>query len=805
MRTATAESQVSDLLWFPEIRLRVGSIDEAHRGTYRWLLYDPSDAPERVSDIQSSSSHTYADILTGERSSHQEAEIELSNNIDEDYDRHSTTTTTSATSSHKERFQRQIWREKFHDWLQNRDELFFISGKPGSGKSTLLKYVSQDPLTRQMLEAWARNDAKDVIIVRFFFWNSGTLEQKTTEGLCRTILWEVLQSRPDLTQQLFPVLWRKACNGPLHQSDLNQSALETAFHTLISHENFLSKHKVCFFIDGLDECEEDHWNLTKKLKSWCSAPEVKLCVSSRPYNEFVKAFAPPNESWLRLHDLTRMDILQVVHDQFASDERFVEARHLSEDSNEYDYLTKSIVFKADGVFVWVILVIRSLLSGIGNRCSLSQLRRRLDAVPAELNSMFHYMMGEIDPVERKASARTFLAMRTISPDISSLVYIHSVLDDLEDEPECERSLLNGRLDLPRPSGNETSKCFLMAHRLSGRCRGLIQVVYTGRNFPYCHRLQFVHRTVSDFISKERIVKELQTYSGDFNPFRSVALGLLALTKRVPEENWWNPCQDYQTSHAFGDTEYRKDETEPASSPTSVIYTLLSLAGTTERESAQPLTAEIEAMKAMLVCIEVPREGEYDVIIAMGTSHGPFDWMFASRTPDELDHTILCLAASRGAFEYVKARLARQIPDSQLESLLVIASSVSWYAGYTQFEDAAGMIRLLFERMLSPNVLLLDKIFFLQLDDHDRFNDSERTIEDLQYFPSKTWTSWTLLLMRLSEQLTFVGGVPHTAISKPWCRSICLFRRVQAARPEGNSLMEREGIQSDFADGRERNN
>lgn len=196
MATVSAEKQISDLFWFPGLRFRVSSINDAHQGTYRWLLHGP-DTDIRVS----------RNILAAP-SAFEYPNTERSWGADENFERHST---NPFYSSHEEYLQRQIWREQFREWLQEKHGLFYISGKPGSGKSTLVKYISQDPLTQELLKAWANKDAKDVIAIPFFFWNSGTKEQKTIAGLYRSVLWEVIQSRPELTRRIFPNLWHKAC------------------------------------------------------------------------------------------------------------------------------------------------------------------------------------------------------------------------------------------------------------------------------------------------------------------------------------------------------------------------------------------------------------------------------------------------------------------------------------------------------------------------------------------------------------------------------------------------------------------
>jgi len=84
----------------------------------------------------------------------------------------------------------------FVEWLQTGGQLYWINGKAGSGKSTLMRYVYENNLTHQYLQAWAGN--ADLRVAAFFFWNSGCAEQRSLEGLLRSLLFKILRCRQDL-------------------------------------------------------------------------------------------------------------------------------------------------------------------------------------------------------------------------------------------------------------------------------------------------------------------------------------------------------------------------------------------------------------------------------------------------------------------------------------------------------------------------------------------------------------------------------------------------------------------------------
>ncbi len=67
--------------------------------------------------------------------------------------------------------------------LQRPGPLYWINGKPGSGKSTLMRFLFAHEMTKKQLEAWA-GDGVPVVRAGFFFWTSGSREQRSQTGPC---------------------------------------------------------------------------------------------------------------------------------------------------------------------------------------------------------------------------------------------------------------------------------------------------------------------------------------------------------------------------------------------------------------------------------------------------------------------------------------------------------------------------------------------------------------------------------------------------------------------------------------------
>ena len=401
--------------------------------------------------------------------------------------------------AHKKTFDWIFTHNRFVDFVERGNGTFWITGKAGSGKSTLMKFLHEHHKTKQLLDRWA--GLGDAMIVSFFFWNAGTSLQKSSEGLLRSILWEILQKYKCLIPIAFPHL---CCTYlTTHEVDgkeLRFSELKSGLRRLLLHFGSPGlKTKICLFIDGMDEYEGDHLRLCKFFGEMTGS-HIKVILSSRPWNVFKVYFnASPSIS---MQELTRGDIELYVSDHLEHSQEI--ARLGISSQEQAKQVLYEIVNRAEGVFLWVVFVVRSLLNGLYNNDDLVDLQNRLDALPNDLNRLYHHMFQGLDPIYRRQAAKIFLLVLHSQIQYSSISLLQVAY-------ACENDM-KAALRLPPVALSPEERNSLsidMEKKITSRCGGLLEVrnkplsEHASPCQPYPH-VRFLHKSVKEFLQSREI-------------------------------------------------------------------------------------------------------------------------------------------------------------------------------------------------------------------------------------------------------------------------------------------------------------
>lgn len=390
----------------------------------------------------------------------------------------------------KEPQDKQRTWDSFIRWLEYGDTLYWVNGKAGSGKSTLMKYLKDHPTFIEILNRWAAGTP--LIMASFFFWYNGNTLQKTQEGLLRSLLYQALEGHREL---ITIVLSGTHDSSGYQTNDWSLPRLKQAFKNLVEQQEV--PLKICLLVDGLDEYSGEHSEIAEVFQYAAKFDHIKICVSSRPLLPFDRAFK--GFPGLMLQNLTFDDIQAYVEKRFNDNSSFQELK--IEEPGIGPDLALQVVNKASGVFLWVKLVVHSLLEGIQNFDRSIDLERRLEELPEDLDDLYWHMLDRVDRdwYLEEGFKLLLLAHTAVIP----LTLLQLTFVDLG------ASVSADSIDI-MPIERQNACCKSMAGRIKSRCLGLLEVTDMTCTDIKHRRVQFLHKSVKDFIETPRMMARMHS-------------------------------------------------------------------------------------------------------------------------------------------------------------------------------------------------------------------------------------------------------------------------------------------------------
>jgi hypothetical protein len=423
--------------------------------------------------------------------------------------------------------------DDFNQFVREGCGTYWITGKAGSGKSTLMKYINANPKLDDALAEWAAG--REIFKASFYFYYLGTDMQKSEIGLLRSLVLTLLSTSSSHQHKPEPVFWRDEEQRFFTHLGSQNLALDTARIKIAFPERFesmqLSSKRPASFepsrnellvalnrifqhspgarfflsIDGLDEYDAaspEMSDLAEILKAICQRENVKAVVSSRPWAVFEDAFAASPR--LRLHHLTHDDISFYVGDKMRNDCRM--QRLLRSHPDDSNALMEEIVEASAGVFLWVRLVVRSLLEGLVNRDSVADLQLRLRNLPTDLDELYRVMLKRVPaPYRRQTSKLLELAYYGTRDQWNlSLLGLHFALELGEED------VLRAPVEPLSPEESDWATAS-MERILQSRCLGFVEVVSMDTTWlaygpdvfdawsKRVNAVRFIHRSAVEFL------------------------------------------------------------------------------------------------------------------------------------------------------------------------------------------------------------------------------------------------------------------------------------------------------------------
>ncbi|QYS95087.1 NACHT domain-containing protein [Trichoderma simmonsii] len=287
--------------------------------------------------------------------------------------------------------------ELYQDWFNNEvrrksHDLLWLKGKPGAGKSTLMKEAFRRAALGQA-DSNYRTAA-------FFFSAKGDVLEHSSLGLFQSLLYQLLPGdRENLWR--FYKLWdeknkHKKEGIGAETSIWTEPELKTFFESVL----FSQTRTTIIFIDALDECDESSrrpiahfWRAVTIFANIRGV--LKVCLSSRHFPT-----------------ITLNDCPEIIVEQHNDDDIATYVNHkfqicISTQKLEWELLIKNILSKADGVFLWAVLVVEDVLKSWDDGKGMPYLARLIADVPEELETLFSDTFSTLDSHEKELTVKFF--------------------------------------------------------------------------------------------------------------------------------------------------------------------------------------------------------------------------------------------------------------------------------------------------------------------------------------------------------------------------------------------------------------
>ena len=254
-----------------------------------------------------------------------------------------------------------------------------------------MKWAFNDPRTAAALASRNVRKAR----ANYFFHERGSEIQKSFKGLLQSIMYQILEESRELLLSILPIR-QEILRRP--QPFWTEEDIKRGFQCIL--EQRVLRLDIVLFLDALDEYNGNCETIANFLHSIAAAVDtsltrLKICFSSRPLQVFLDKFR--NVPGFDIHAHTVEDINLVIHSKMSQNSRM--SQYMQAENHKDRLLTvelaSKISSKAEGIFLWVILVLDELLEEFTEGESLRGLMKKLDCLPAKLEDFYQHTLDRL--------------------------------------------------------------------------------------------------------------------------------------------------------------------------------------------------------------------------------------------------------------------------------------------------------------------------------------------------------------------------------------------------------------------------
>jgi ankyrin repeat protein len=358
------------------------------------------------------------------------------------------------------------------EWFNRRHGLLWIKGKPGAGKSTLVRHVL----------ATDERASHKIVFASFFFHARGSVLQKSPLGLFRSLLHQILQQVPELLLK-FSSIFQKRCEtqGKIGEKwHWHERDLEDFFKIHVA--GAAKTYKMRIYVDALDECGKAAASnlvgfFTRLMKEVAfTNASLSICFSCRHYPDV----ALGNGLEVCIEDENHDDIQLYIQNTIEN---------AVQDKETAEVIRDEVVRRSSGNFQWTVLVLPEVVDLDRNGYPLETIKRRIQAIPSELEELYQELLKGILDEDLPHSLRLMqwicFALRPLSLEELRFATIVDANTPYQSISDCQNAEECGYAKTDEQ----------MKKRIRHLSRGLAEA----KQHENIWIAQFVHQSVKDYL------------------------------------------------------------------------------------------------------------------------------------------------------------------------------------------------------------------------------------------------------------------------------------------------------------------
>lgn len=372
------------------------------------------------------------------------------------------------------------------EWLSNKQGVFWIQGRPGSGKSTAMKFLLHHPKTFESLNAAPGDGEWQTAGV--FFTDRISQVERSWKAVLSSLLYQLVSESTELQEAMVPFSLKKVGEHTLaraYERSNHSWDIRSLQHALLFCKNQQTvRFKICFFVDALDENDEEECtrrSVTEFLMQLATDQDdkgygcIKLCAASRPENDLSELLS--SYSGFKMHEWTRPDIEIYVQDKLGKHPPMEVLTYSAIKSTRIQakHVLERIVQRAQGVFLWIRLIVQDLRESLTNGLILTvdDLEDRMEETPEKLHEFFAHILRRIPSLSQADSRVLFECVLHAQEPLRML----DVCLILESQKKIRSQNLPVRRHSPSPDPfiAISSSAALLERRIKTCTGGLLQV------------------------------------------------------------------------------------------------------------------------------------------------------------------------------------------------------------------------------------------------------------------------------------------------------------------------------------------